>query len=257
MEQHDILGQEVRKSVAINVLVCDDNVAEAEQLQKLISSYGERTGVNFEMTVCTTPRDIICRLQDSDQQDILFLDIYLDQLNGMDLARLVRKNNDKSKIVFVSSSNDHALEAFGVNASQYLVKPVCYSSLAQTMDLLLKEPHGGGFIHVTSNNQIVKIFLNDLVYTETQRHYQALFLSNGTMERARMTRAELCDLLGPQKRFIRVGASFLVNLDYVVRVASDSIELMGGRVLHIPRRVLAEVKQQYFDYYCGGEEMEP
>ena len=72
-----------------------------------------------------------------------------------------------------------------------------------------------------------------------------------------MTRAELCDLLGTQKRFARVGASFLVNLDYVVRIAADGIELTGNRVLHIPRRVLADVKRQYFDYYCDGEGMEP
>lgn len=243
--------------MAINVLVCDDNVTEAERLQKLILSYGERNGVNFEVSVCTTPKDILGGLQNSGQMDILFLDIYLEELNGIDLAKLVRRDNSKSKIVFVSSSHDHALEAFGVNASQYLVKPVCYSGLSQTMEMLLQDPHEGGVIHVSTNNQIVKIFLNELVYTETQRHYQALFLANGTVERARMTRAELCDLLGTQKRFARVGASFLVNLDYVVRIAADGIELTGNRVLHIPRRVLADVKRQYFDYYCDGEGMEP
>lgn len=239
--------------MAVNVLVCDDNEMEAERLQKLIMTYGERNGVNFELTVYTSPKEILNGLQNSEQMDILFLDIYLDELNGIDLAKWIRKDNSKSKIVFVSSSHDHALEAFGVNASQYLVKPVCYSSLSQAMELLLHELHDGGVIHVSANNQIVKIFLNELVYTETQRHYQAFFLSNGTMERARMTRAELCDLLGPQKRFARVGASFLVNLDFVVRVAADGIELTGGRMLHIPRRALPDVKRQYFDYYCDGE----
>ena len=242
--------------MAITVLICDDNVTEGERLQRMILSYGEHTGISLEITMYSRPKDIICALQHSEQMDILFLDIYLDQLNGMELARLIRQNNSRSKIVFVSSSNDHALEAFGVNASQYLVKPVCYGDLAKTMDLLLSEPHGGGFIHISTNNQIIKIFLNALVYTETQRHYQALFLSNGTMERVRMTRSELCDALGAQKRFVRVGASFLVNLDYVVRVAADGIELAGNRVLHIPRRALAEVKKQYFEYYCDGEAMD-
>jgi len=237
--------------VAIKVLICDDDTTETERLEHLVLAYGERTGVSFQITSCSAHREIANTLEHSDLFDILFLDIYMDQLNGIDLARLVRQENTKSKIVFVSTSQSHALEAFGVNASQYLVKPVAYGSLSQTLDQLLKEFHTGGFINLSCNNQIVKIFFDSLVYTETQRHYQALFLSNGSMERTRMTRAELCELLEPQKRFVSVGASFLVNLDYVVRVTADGLELQGGRVIHVPRRAMPELKQRYFDYYCG------
>ncbi len=242
--------------MAIRVLICDDDTAEAQKLDHLIALYSERTGISFRTSACTQREDILRELQRSELYEVLFLDIYLESLNGVELARLLRSHNSKIKIVFFSTSPQHALEAFGVNASQYLVKPLTYASLSQTMDLLLKETREGGFISVYCNNQIVKIFLKDLMYTETQRHYQALYLANGTMERTRMTRAELCELLGPQKRFIRVGASFLVNLDYVVRVASDSVELTGERVLHIPRRALADLKRQYFDYYCDGEAAE-
>lgn len=239
--------------MAIKLLICDDDAASADKLSQLIALYSEKTGVGFQTTICTQREEILQEAGRSDLYDVLFLDIYLETLNGVEVARLVRGSNANVKIVFISTSPLHALEAFGVNASQYLVKPVSYGSLARTLELLLKETREEGFINVYCNNQIVKIFLKNLMYTETQRHYQALYLANGTMERARMTRAELCDLLGPQKRFARVGASFLVNLDYVVRVASDRIELMGDRVIHIPRRALAELKRQYFDYYYEGE----
>ena len=242
--------------MAVKVLICDDDVSEIEKLVQLMSAYKEKNGILFDITSCSLPGEITRELQNSRQFDILFLDIYIEQLNGLDLAKLIRKNNNNSKIVFISTSDTHALEAFGVNASQYLVKPISYSRLAQTLDLLLKETLEGGFINVSCNNQIVKIFLNDLVYTETQRHYQALVLSNGTVERARLTRAELCEMLGGQKRFVRIGASFLVNLDYVVRVASDEVELKGYHVIHVPRRVLADLKQQYFDYYFDMEAAE-
>lgn len=233
--------------MALNLLICDDDTQEIARLERLLDTYAQRTGTAFQVTSCSAPRDILEELEHSDRFDVMFLDIYLDSLNGLDLARLIRRENTRSKLIFVSTSQDHALEAFGVNASQYLVKPVAYNALAQTLDRLLAlEP----CITVANGAQLVRVPLGELVYTETQRHYQALFLVNGTSERARMTRAELCELLGQQKRFARVGASFLVNLDYVIRISADGVELQGGRVIHVPRRALAELKQQYFDYYC-------
>lgn len=242
--------------VAVKLLICDDDAASAEKLRQLIELYSQRTGIGFQVSICTQRDEILQETQQSESYDVLFLDIYLESLNGVEVARLIRSSDANVKIVFISTSPLHALEAFGVNASQYLVKPVSYSSLSKTLELLLKETREEGFISVCCTNQIVKIFLKNLMYTETQRHYQALYLANGTMERARMTRGELCDLLGGQKRFAKVGASFLVNLDYVVRVASDRIELMGDRVIHIPRRALADLKRQYFDYYYDGEDPE-
>ncbi len=280
--------------MALNLLICDDDTQEIARLERLLDTYAQRTGTAFQVTSCSAPRDILEELEHSDRFDVMFLDIYLDSLNGLDLARLIRRENTRSKLIFVSTSQDHALEAFGVNASQYLVKPVAYNALAQTLDRLLAlEPcitvaNGAQLVRVplgelvytetqrhyqalflvngtseldrllalepcitvANGAQLVRVPLGELVYTETQRHYQALFLVNGTSERARMTRAELCELLGQQKRFARVGASFLVNLDYVIRISADGVELQGGRVIHVPRRALAELKQQYFDYYC-------
>lgn len=240
--------------MAMKLLICDDNPSDALQLRALLETYSEKSGLPFQITLCMQAEDILRELQRSELYEVLFLDIYLESsLNGVDLARLLRRQNSRIKLIFVSTSPLHALEAFGVNASQYLVKPISYAALAQTLDHLLEEMRDVDFIHVNCANQIVKIFLRDLMYTETQRHYQALYLANGTIERARMTQAELRESLLGQRRFARVGASFLVNLDYVVRVASDRVELQGDRVIHVPRRALAELKRQYFDYYYEGE----
>lgn len=241
--------------LATKLLICDDNASDGLHLRRLIEAYGQKTGLSFQITLCTQREDILREIQRSELYEALFLDIYLESsLNGVELARLLRRQDSRIKLVFVSTSPLHALEAFGVNASQYLVKPVSCTALSQTLDLLLEARRDGDFIHVNCANQIVKIFLRDLMYTETQRHYQALYLASGATERARMTQAELRESLKGQRRFARVGASFLVNLDYVVRVASDQVELQGNRVIHVPRRALAELKRQYFDYYYEGEE---
>lgn len=241
--------------MAIKVLICDDLIAEAEKIRQMIDLYAEKALLPFDVTLCSSSKEILERIQSSALYDILFLDIYMDSLNGIDLAKLIRKDNPTSRIVFVSTSNNHALEAFDVNASQYLLKPVSYSKFSQTMDGLMKQELGDQFISASTGTQIIKIFLRDFVYSETQRHYQAVCFSNGSVERFRINGAALFEKLGGQKRFVRVGASYIINLDYVLRIMPDSVELMGNHTIPIPRRALAELKQKYFDYYCDMEEL--
>lgn len=241
--------------MAIKILICDDLIAEAEKIRKMIELYAEKAMLPFDVTICSSPNEIAEKIQNSALFDILFLDIYMDSLNGINLAKLIRKDNLSSRIVFVSASNNHALEAFDVNASQYLVKPVSYSKFSQTMDALLKQDLGDQFISASTGTQIIKIFLRDFVYSETQRHYQAVCFSNGSVERFRINGTALFDKFGGQKRFVRVGASYIINLDYVLRIMPDSVELIGSHTIPIPRRALAELKQKYFDYYCDMEEL--
>lgn len=239
--------------MAKRILICDDDIREIGKLNELLTTYQERSGIHFDVTSCSAKAEITAALQDSSRFDILFLDIYMKQLNGLELARLVRKSNAESRIVFFSTSNAHALEAFGVQASQYLVKPVSYSDLANTMDVLLRQGKDEPFLTVSNGSQIVKVFLRDLVCSETQRHYLELTLSNGTGEKTRMNSAELYEQLKDRREFIRVGASFIVNLNYVVRISAEALELTTGRRIHVPRRAFAELKQKYFDYYCSEE----
>ena len=241
--------------MAIKVFICDDDMAEVQKLNQMLNIYSEKSMLPFDVEYSSDPKEIKAKVQCSDQFDILFLDIFMDTLNGIDLAKLVRKENPNSKIVFVSTSLSHALAAFDVNASQYLVKPVSYNKFSQTMDALLKQELGNQFISASTGTQIIKIYLQDFVFSETQRHYQAICFSNGSVERFRINSTALFEKLGGQKRFVRVGASYIVNLDYVLRIMPDAIELMGNHIIPIPRRSLAELKQKYFDYYCDMEEL--
>ena len=125
--------------MTVKLLICDDDVTEIEKLKGLIRIYSEKSGVRFQMVCCSAREEILREIQRNERYEILFLDIYLEELNGVDLARLVRTHNAKIKLVFISTSPLHALEAFGVNASQYLVKPVSYADLSQTLGRLLGE----------------------------------------------------------------------------------------------------------------------
>ena len=243
--------------MAIKILICDDEREEVEKIQQMLTLYSEKAMLPFDVESCSTPKEIKEKFQNSEQFDIIFLDIYIDRLNGIDLARGVRHDNIESKIVFISTSNLHAMEAFDVNAFQYLVKPVSYNKFSHMMDSLLKEKLGKQFLSLSAGSTLIKVYLQDFVYAETLRNYQEICFSNGTKERFKINGTVLFEMLAEQKRFVRVGASYIVNLDYVLRITIDAVELNGGYTIHIPRRALPGLKRQYFDYYCGNVEGEP
>ena len=124
--------------MAIKILICDDEREEVGKIQQMLTLYSEKAMLPFDVESCSTPKEIKEKIQNSEQFDIIFLDIYIDRLNGIDLARGVRHDNIESKIVFISTSNLHAMEAFDVNAFQYLVKPVSYNKFSHMMDSLLQ-----------------------------------------------------------------------------------------------------------------------
>lgn len=114
--------------------------------------------------------------------------------------------------------------------------------------VLEQKPEKGASIRVLAGSGIVKIPLERIVYAETKH----IYLSDGGIERARMTSTGLYELLEHRPKFVRLGASFIINLDCVVRVSARDIRLTDGSSVPVLRGSYAVLKQKYFDYYAAG-----
>jgi len=234
----------------LKIAICDDLTAEANALKLHIDRYMQENGLYAEIDLCSDVQGILAALERRAEYDLLFLDIYMDQLNGIDLTRQLRRQGDKSRIIFFSTSTEHALEAFGVNASQYLVKPVAYDKLEWAIDAVLEQRlKQEAAIKVLSGGEVVEIRLRELVYAETKQNYQHIFFASGEVEKVRMTGGELFELLGGRPEFVRLGASFILNLQYVNTVTASLVTLAQRYKVPVPRGSYAALKQKYLDYY--------
>jgi len=235
--------------------VCDDLTAEANALKNHIERYAREKSLRVEIDAYSEAQAILGVLAHIAEYDLIFLDIYMEQLNGIDLARQLREHGDKSRIIFFSTSKEHALDAFGVNASNYLVKPVSYHKLACAIDAALEQRlEQEASFKVISDHGGVEIRLHDLVYAEAQRNYQYLFLADGSVEKVRITGSELYGLLNGRPEFVRLGASFILNLRYVNTVTAHEVTLAGRYRVPVPRGSYAELKQKYLNFFLSGGE---
>jgi len=235
--------------------VCDDLTAEANALKNHIERYAREKTLRVEVDAYSEAQAILGVLARIAEYDLVFLDIYMERLNGIDLARQLREQGDKSRIIFFSTSKEHALDAFGVNASNYLVKPVSYDKLASAIDAALEQRlEQEASIKVITDHGGIEIRLRDLVYAEAQRNYQHLFLASGSMEKVRMTGSELYSLLEGRPEFVRLGASFIINLRYVNTVTAHEVALAGRYSVPVPRGSYTELKQKYLNFFLSGGE---
>lgn len=235
------------------ILICDDYASDASILEGFLKDYSGEHPASFEITVCNTEEDILRELDRSHLYNIIFLDIYLGSLNGMELAAKIREKNTVSSIVIVSVSQEHALEAFSVNAIQYMVKPVTYEAVCRVMNQLMDLQNvRSRCISIFSKGRTVTLDLKKVVYAETQGHYQIITLCDGTTEKVRMSSVRFFETVSFVPGFFRLGVSFIINMDYVFSFTATVLTLAGDYRIRIPRGAHAALKENYFNYFCNG-----
>ncbi len=242
------------------VALCDDEPAELEKTEKLLGDYETKhLGLNF-VTRCFKHVDELLYMvrEEGYIPDVIFMDIFMPDKEknacplGIDAARELRDMGYKGKIVFLTTSREYALEAFDVDALQYIVKPVSEDRLFYLLDSLLKDidEERRKFILLKIEGNHVRVALNDIVYCEAQGKKQCLYLADGTSRLLRMTMSELYEQLLFYQEFVRIGAGFIVNLGYIDSLNAKEICMDNGVKIYLPRGTFKGLREQYFSYYC-------
>lgn len=245
------------------IALCDDETAELEKTEKLLSDYEKKHhGLDFMIRRFENADKLLCSVMEENYMpDIIFMDIYMPDINGdlhpggIEAAKELRSMNCEGKIVFISTSKEHALEAFDVDAMQYIVKPVSENKLFSVLDGLLKdiEEERRRYVLLKIEGKLAKISVNDILYCEAQGKVQCLHLADGTQCILRMTMTEICEQLSQYQEFVRVGIGFVVNLGYIGSLDAKELHMDNGVKIYLPRGTYKTLREQYFRYYCEEE----
>ena len=240
--------------------LCDDEPAELNKAEKILNDYEqEHPEVDFIIERFESADELLYRIEDKKYApDLIFMDIYMpgpggvsDSL-GMEAAKKLRDMRSRAKLVFLTTSREFALEAFDVEAYQYLLKPISQERLFSALDRFLEseEEERKRYILLKREGRFVKVAVNDIIYCEAQGKTQCLHYVDGGECRQRMTLMELYELLSSYQEFVKIGAAFIVNLEYVDSLSAQDICLTDGRKIYLPRGAYKGLREQYFNYFC-------
>ena len=235
----------------IKIAICDDETEFRDAAENMLKQYMEEKDISYEASSFVVPSTLLDAIESGMIYDVYLLDIYMPGITGMSIATELRSRGVKSPIIFLTSSTDHALEAFGVDATHYLLKPYSLESFYVAMDKALQSitSHRSDSIVLKVNNEYRSIPVSQIFCCEAADKYQRIYLDNDDSLLIRISGTELYKQLSEFECFYRCGRAHIVNLNYISRATSDGIVFKNGAKLRLPRTVLAGLRAAFFDYF--------
>ncbi|MCP1102785.1 DNA-binding LytR/AlgR family response regulator [Aequitasia blattaphilus] len=218
----------------IRVAIVEDEKEYRDLICSYLKRYEEEQNQFFKITVFKDGLDIAEEYKP--EYEIIFLDIQMKHLNGMEAAERIREFDEEVQIVFITSTVQYAVQGYQVNALGYIVKPLAYPAFSRTMDKVVKicEKHREeAYLTVKVEGGTRRISIRDILYVESQRH----FLSIATAQEELVVRGSLKVIEEElkEKGFVRCHNAFLVNLFHVLEVQQNTVLLTGEREVSLSR----------------------
>jgi len=238
-------------SKLVRILIVEDDVNEAAALTACLKRYEQLHSQPFVISRTNTAFDIIDTVPDA---NIIFMDIGLPGINGMEAAGMLRMRGVRTPIIFITSLAQYAASSYEVDALDFMVKPVKYESFALRMDRALRVIRRtlGRSIVVKTKEGMQVMPITDVTAITVDGHTINYHQTDGTVFEARGSMGKVAQELAGTP-FVRVTSGALVNMDYVRSVDTWGVKLSTGEEYPISRPKRKDVLREIASYFGGSD----
>lgn len=239
----------------MKVVVCDDSMEDLAQIRGLLTRYIEKNeDVQLEPTYFADSAELYRQIQANAQGDIYILDMIMSEKTGIDIGTLIRSTGGRSVIIYITSSDDFAMEAYGVRAVRYLLKPVREELFTEALDYAIadisKEKRETVYT-VKTKEGLVSIPYSRIEYIENYSRTLSICLTDGQTVQSIFIRKSFDEEIRQvmtNGRFVQVHKSFLVNLCYVEKLSPGTVIMKSGANIPVSKTRTADVKREYLKF---------
>ncbi len=228
----------------LRIAIVDDDQADSAALLSLVTDFFQKNDLAYMFRIFDTPLDFI---RSTENYDIVFMDIRMEKLDGLEVARIMRKINTDSVLVFVTQMAQLAIKGYEVDALDFIVKPATQFSINYVLAKALTRLNNvsSTIFALKTTEGIISLSSNDITYVEVFDHRLAYHTTKGTYE----VRGRLADVVQKldAKRFIMCNRSFVVNLRYVSSVCSEYL-VVDGKKIYISKSHSKEIMKHFSNY---------
>ena len=231
----------------MEVAIVDDEKVIREQIKKLAVKYEPECNVK----AYETGEEL---LAEGNKYDVVYLDIQMEGMNGIDTARALREKQEDTVLIFVTGVKDYVFEAFDVAAFHYLLKPIEESKFAEVFDRAAKEAEkrkekGQKQLFIKTRQRNITLEQKNILYIENRGRKAEIHTVDETIE-IYAAMVELEKHLGGE--FYRCHRGYLVNMAYITEYSNDSIRLSDGESIYLPKEKYNEFVKEYMRYLRNG-----
>lgn len=227
----------------MRIAVCDDDLREQEQFEEALRGWDSTRSAEKYIDGAA----LLAAAKELPHFDIVFLDIYMPGEDGIDIARALQEISPETGIAFVTTSVEHAIDAFSLHALHYLIKPVTTKDVVEVFRRLTElRSRQRERISFTVGSDRYTMFLDQISLLENENHAVNISLADGRRLKVWMSFRELEQKLNGS--FLRINRGIVVNMDYIVQMGTDTCTLRDGSRLPIAVRQRTAIRGAYDNY---------
>lgn len=180
---------------------------------------------------------------------VLFLDIYMDGANGVEIARELRKSDPDCLLIFTTTSTDHAVEGFKVRALHYLVKPYSEKEISDLIDEILSRiPSSGKYIDIKVNGSNIQVPFRSIVYAEHFSHMIHVHTSKARELVTRQSFEAFNALLKMDPRFYQCNRGIVINLEHAVDFDGTVFVMDNGNQIPVSQKLVKNARETFMEF---------
>lgn len=226
------------------IAICDNEPQDLENISQMTVDYLKRQSLDLTVeTHCKGSSLLSALITAPEQYVLLLIDVFLGEENGVTLAKLLREQGIRSRLIFISISPDFALDGYKVNADDYLIKPFSAEDLELALDQIFSK---NSIINIKTSTGIHMVQISDIRYIEADGHYVTVVTDTDQL-RSRLTLTELETRLFHHS-FIRCHKGFLVNLAHVNELTDIDLVMDINVLVPVGRQYHNELKSRLAEY---------
>lgn len=236
--------------IFLKIAVCDDDRYDLKSEADMVESVCEELGIDFEINTFMSAESL---LMSGDSYDMIFLDVEMIGMNGLQAAELIHRRSDESIIFVATAYNNYMDEAFNKHAFRFWPKPIERNKVAYGIESALKEmAERKRYLTVTVNKKRTHVLVDNIIYAYTENRVSRIVTTAGDIE-TREPFKGIKEAL-EKKSFCEVHASYCVNMRYVVDFTQDCVICAyNGKVynVEISRRKIQKFKEKFTEWVGG------
>lgn len=232
----------------LQIAVCDDELFYRDKIQSLLKKYCKKHALECSVQAYCSGEEFLEQKENRVKYDIIFMDIDMEGLNGIQTAMQIRKFQSDTMIVFVTAFVDYALEGYKVNAVRYIMKDALEASIAECMDAILQKMQITQ-VQFSFTEGERKLYTENILYVESRKHKLIFYYMESDM-----INYHIYDKLDAVEQklfgygFLRIHKSYLVNMKHIKKISNYEVFLDTDETLPVPRTKYQSVKEAFVEY---------
>lgn len=212
--------------------ICDDETSVIEYVSSIVAAWATEYKHEIQLRIFSSAENFLFSYEEENDFDILLLDVEMGHMDGVSLAKTIRKNNKTVQIVFITGYSDYIAEGYEVSALHYLMKPVKQEKLFEVLNRATEKlEKNERLLTLELSGEMIRIPLHEIHYLDVNGNY--VTIHGKTDYTVKKTLGEMLKEL--DERFFKVGRSCIVNLNTVQRITKTDCYLSDGSILPLPR----------------------